>query len=123
MNIRSVSNPAQVLAKENIEESKTIRSNETADREANGQQSQGETNDGYRPLTAEELDQVIEKIKANEGIQRHGLLVQVSHENDTKVLKIESPDGQLVKRFVERDLYNFLFSRSSDDIQLVKKTA
>lgn len=121
MNIRSVSNPAQVLAKEKIEASKTIKSDQTDDREANGQQPFADP-EAYRPLTDEEVESVMEKMKSNEGIQKHGLLVKLYHENDQKIVKIESPDGKIIKRFVERDLY-FFMKESQEGIHLLSKTA
>ncbi len=122
MNIRSVSNPAVVPGKENIESSKGIKSGETDEREGNGQQPYGD-GESYRELTEEETEQVLEKLKSHDGIQKHGLIVKLTKENDQNVVKIETPDGQVVKRINERDLYFFLFQESEDDMHLVNKTA
>ena len=122
MNIRSLSNPAQVLAKDKIEASKTIKSDEADEREANGQQPFADP-DQYRPLTEEELEKVLEKMRANEGIQKNGLIVKLYEENGQKIVKIEAPDGNVVKRFVEKDLYFFLYQNGEDAIQLVNKSA
>lgn len=122
MNIRSLSNPAQVLAKDEVEAQKGIKSNETTDREANGQQSREET-DSFRSLTDEEIEQVLEKIRSNDGIQKHGLLVHLSEETGQKIVRIETPEGEIVKRFIERDLYYYLLQGQSDDLQLVKRVA
>jgi hypothetical protein len=122
MNIRSLSNPAQVLAKDKLEASKTIRSDGADEREANGQQTYGDA-ESYRSLTDEEIEQVIEKILSNEGIQKSGLIVKPYKENNQNLVKLETPDGKVVKRFIERDLFFFLFNTSKDDIQLVNKTA
>ena len=121
MNIRSVSNPAQVLAKDKIEASQTIKSDQTDDREANGQQPFADP-EAYRPLTDEEVEAVMEKMRSNEGIQKNGLLVKLYNENDQKVVKIEAPDGKVIKRFVERDLY-FFMQESQNEIKLVNKSA
>ena len=122
MNIRSVSNPAQVLAKDKIEASKTIKSDETDEREANGQQPFADQ-EAHRPLKEEEVEQVLAKIKDNEGIKNSGLSVILTEEAGQKIVKIMAPDGKVVRRFVERDLYFFLYESSKDDIHLVNKTA
>ena len=123
MNIRSLSNPPPVMGKEKLESSQTIKSDNTEDREANGQQLSGGTQDEYRPLTEEELEQIVEKVKNNEAIVKSGLVVKLVAENDQRLLFIESPDGQVLRRFVERDLFQFLQQPTDEPIQLVKKTA
>ncbi len=122
MNIRSVSNPAPLLGKEKVEASKTIKSDETSEREGNGQQPYPD-GEAHRALTDEELDQVVEKIKAHDGIQKNGLLVKLVEENGQKIVKLETPEGKIVKRFVERDLYFFLTHSGSEEFHLVNKSA
>lgn len=123
MNIRSLSNPSPVLGKEKIEAAKSsIKSDETAEREANGQQPFSDPEE-HRPLTEEETEKVLEKIKAHEGIQKNGLLVSMVEENGQKIVKIETSDGKILKRFVERDLFHFLMQGQNEDIHLVDKSA
>lgn len=122
MNIRSVSNPGVVMGKEKIEASKTIKSEDTDEREANGQQPFSDP-ESHRELTEEEAEQVLEKIRSNEGIKNSGLLVKLVEENGQKIVKIEAPDGKVIKRFVERDLYFFLQQSADGDIHLVNKSA
>lgn len=122
MNIRNLSNPAQVLAKAKIEASKSIKSDNTDDRDGNGQQPFADP-EGYRPLTEDEIAQVIEKLKNNDGIRKHGLEVQFSIENDNKIVKLLTPDGQTIKRLVERDLFFYLFKEGTEELQLLRKTA
>ncbi len=63
MNIRSVSNPVPVKSGDKIEaERRDLKSDQTTDRDANGQQAYGD-GDAYRPLTEEELQTVIEKLR------------------------------------------------------------
>ena len=123
MNIRSLSNPAQVLGKENIESAKSIKSSETAEREANGQQAQGESPDFHRPLSEEEVEQVLEKLRSHEGIQQSELQVHAYTENNQNIVKIESPEGQVVKTILERELFFYLFQEDKDSLKLVAKSA
>lgn len=122
MNIRNLSNPAQVLAKDKIDASKAIKSDNTDDRDANGQQSHSDTKP-HRPLTDEEMGKVVEKLKSNDGIKKHGLEIQVSIENDVKIVKILTPEGQTIRRFIESELYFYLFKDGAEDLQLLRKSA
>lgn len=122
MNIRSLSNPAQVLAKDKIEASKSIKSDETSEREANGQQTHSDS-EKHRPLSESEIQDIIKKLEDNEGVKHNNLIVKHRVENNRNIIVIESPEGQLIRRFVERDLF-FLWQQSSEDeIQLLNKTA
>ena len=124
MNIRSLSNPAQVLAKDKLDELKGIKSNETSDREANGQQlHDGEKPDFYRPLTPEEIEQVLVKIRSHEGIMKSDLVVNAYVENEKNIVKIESPEGQVIKRIFEKELFFYLFQEDKDSLHLVERAA
>lgn len=122
MNIRSLSNPAQVLAKDKIEASRQIKSDQTEEREGNGQQTHGD-GEAHRPLTPEELEQVLKKIRSIDGIESNGLLVKLVEENGQKVVKIEDPTGKVVRRFVERDLFFYLNQSQDAPVRLVDKSA
>ncbi len=122
MNIRSLSNPSPVMGKEKIEASQTIKSDETSEREGNGQQPFPD-HESHRPLTEDELETVVEKIRAHDGIQKNGLIVMLVEENGQKIVKVETPEGKPVKRFVERDLFFFLSQSADQEIHLVDKSA
>lgn len=122
MNIRSISNPAQVLAKESIESTKAIKSDETSDREGNGQQPQSDTDDS-RPLNEQEVEEVIGKISAHEGVQRNGLIVKHEFINNQNIVVIEDPSGNQVRRFTESDLYHLWKQTHQDEIQLLRRKA
>jgi len=122
MNIRSLSNPAQVPALDRLEGSKAIKSDQTGDREPNGQQPRDEADD-FRPLTEAEVQTVLEKIKKHEGVLQHGLLVELQMESQRPIVMIKAPDGQTLRRFVERDLFSMLFKSSPEEVQLLKRTA
>lgn len=123
MNIRSLSNPAQVLAQEKVDSMRRdIKSDHTTERDANGQQPFRDP-PPRRPLTDEELEQVLDKLRNHEGIQRHQLQVNLYVEGDQKIVKIESNEGQIVKRLLERDLFDYLFGEPGNNFHLVKRTA
>ena len=122
MNIRSLSNPAQVFARDKINSAKTIKSDETADREANGQQTYGDGNPG-ESLSDEQLQQALERVKEHEGIKKSGLLVDLVVQNNQNFIIISSPDGETVRRFSERDMAGLLESAKTESLRLVDKTA
>lgn len=123
MNIRSVSNPAVIVAKDKIEAERTIKSEVTDERESFQQDPRNGSN-SFRPLTPEEVEKVVEKLKSHEGVQRHNFQVVPTFENGQNIVKILSPDGQVLRRFIEQDLYHYLHSSPLDNsLQLVKKSA
>ena len=123
MNIRSVSNPAQLLAKDKIEANKKdIRSDQAEERDADGRQPYGEGRP-RRPLTEEELEKVVDKIKAHEGIQKHNLEVLLIQEGNQNIVKIQDQEGKVIKRIVEAALFDYLYEGQDEGFQLVKKTA
>ena len=123
MNIRSLSNPAQILAQDKIEgQKKDIRSSQTADRDANGQQAFGGQAE-ERALSEEELQQVLEKIQNHPGLLANGLVAELVIENDRPWVVIKDPEGQLVKKINQRYLQEYLEQGQAEDFSLVRKTA
>jgi|GEM_PF-3290786 len=123
MNIRSVSNPLLVKSGDKIEaERRDLKSDQTTDRDGNGQQAYGD-NDSHRPLTEEELKTVVEKLKQHEGISKHGLNVLLTLSGDRPVVTIEDNQGKIIKRLTERHLFEYLFQDESEPLSLVRRTA
>lgn len=123
MNIRSLSNPAQILAQDKVEaKRREIQSDSATERDADGKRDTNEERP-WRQLTAEELEQVLEKLRNHEGIQRNQLQVNLYVQGEQKVAKIEDSEGNIIKRILERDLFFYLFEENSNNFHLVKKTA
>ncbi|MCB0377086.1 MAG: hypothetical protein KDD33_01210 [Bdellovibrionales bacterium] len=123
MNIRSVSNPAQVRAQEKVQaERQTIKSDTTSEREANGQQLFGD-GEAHRPLTEEEIERLLKKLKSHPGISQNNLKVEFTHENGKQVVYIRSQENETIRRFVEADLFHYLYKEDKEAMHLLSKTA
>ena len=123
MNIRSLSNPAQILAQDKIDgQKRDIRSSQTADRDANGQQAFGDGGK-ERSLNEEELQQVLEKIQNHPGIKANGLIVEALVEEDRPWVVVKDPAGKIIKKINGMQLSQYLDADDPESFSLVRKTA
>lgn len=123
MNIRSVSNPGQVRAQDKIEsDRRDLKSDQATDRDGNGQQAFGDGS-GYRSLTEEELQQVLDKLKKHKGILKNSLSVVLTFEGKLPFISIETLEGQRIKKLNEKQLFEYLFQDVEDVLSLVRRVA
>ena len=122
MNIRSVSALTYLLAKEKISDSKPIKSSDAEDREAQGESGFSSEN-FHRSLNEEEMQQVLEKISSNEGILMSGLSVEHIVKNKKNFVYIKTPEGQVVRKIGDRELFSYLLEEDGDSFHLVQKSA
>ena len=123
MNIRSLSNPAQILGKEKVEaDRKDIKSDQATDRDGNGQQAFGDQS-GFRSLTEEELQEVVGKLKNHQGVQKHSLSVTLQYQGHIPFVELSDATGKLIKRLTERHLFDYLFVADNEAFSLVRRTA
>lgn len=123
MNIRSLSNPAQILAQDKIEgQKRDLKSSQASDRDANGQQTFGDGGE-ERAMSQEELQEVLWRIQNHEGIQANGLLVELIFENNKPWLAVKDPQGNLIKKINQKQMSLYLDQGNAEDFSLVRKTA
>lgn len=124
MNIRSLSNPQAASAVEakalKVKEAERIETKDTTERDADGQQSYGNPK---RPVTEEELEQILKALKAHKGIVENNLRVEVGEENGVKVLRILDKENHLVRRVIEENFYELLSFISDSKPSLLNKAA
>lgn len=122
MNIRSLSGLAQqVLLPEKAGEKKeTLKLQDTADRDADGRQSQS---DKRRPVTEEELKKILESLKNNPGILSHNLTVQLVEENEIRLILITNPEGKTIRRIPQESFYQLLDNMDLANGRILNKAA
>lgn len=121
MNIRSLSQLPTVISTNKIKEAAaTIKPHDTAERDADGRQPFGEKK---RPVTPEELEQILEGLKKHPGVLAHQLQVSLVEEETRKVIYIKSPEGETLRRVVEEDFYYLLESLDQPNGRIFNKTA
>lgn len=88
-----------------------VRTHNSADRDPNGRQDGQEKEPKHR-LTQQEFDDALKVLESNPGLKANGLTIKVEHEDDVRVVKIVDPDGKLVRRLSESQLW--LSTRDKD---------
>jgi len=111
MNIKSII-PAPVLPFE--PKSKVdgkVRSEATADRDADGRHGQAEP-ELKRHLKPDEFEEALKALGENPGIKSNNLTIKVETHDDCRVILIVDPTGQIVRRLSENQLW--LATRDKD---------
>ena len=108
MNIKSLG-PQLVLPieqKPRAEGSKNVKTHESgADRDADGRQQQGE-GELKRHLTDEEILECMDKLRQLSGVKNNNLRVRLVTEDGIKKIVIEDPQGNVVRRLSESQLWS-----------------
>ena len=116
MDIRSINgiiNNTAATTRADNEKKAEIKSDSSHERDANGQMFRGQE-EGPRELTEEELNRVIETLKAHPGVKDNNLTVSVRAINDKHFVLIEDPTGKVVRRVAAKDLWHLLKDTDKD---------
>lgn len=125
MNIRSLSNP-QLPTKVDTESSKVraaetaVKTHDATERDADGRQP---FQDQRRPVTQEELDEIIKAIREHEGVKTNNFKVELLEEHGQQVLYVKTQEGQTVRRVTESNFYELLSFIDQSNPRLLNKSA
>ena len=105
MNIKSVfSAPITPIdPKQKVEGN--ARAKSSGDRDGNGRQEQQEP-ELKRHLTQQEFDDAIKVLEQTPGLKANNLKIKVEQQGDHKVIYIVAPDGAIVRRLSESQLWS-----------------
>lgn len=105
MNIKSVvTNPIiPVDSKQKIE--KNARAQSSTDRDADGRRDQGQ-NEQNRHLSQQEFDDALKTLENLPGLKSNRLTIKVEAHEDHRVVLIVAPDGKIVRRLSENQLWS-----------------
>ena len=123
MDIKGVLNavlPMNLRGKEKVE--RTIKSDSTTDRDANGQMPGG-GQDQHPPMSDEQFKRALEHLRALDVVKDHSLSVEVSESEGKKFVLLKEPSGKVVRRIPEAELWSLQASKNSEKGQLLRKTA
>lgn len=104
MNIKSITSNPVLPVDPKAKVDTAIRAQHSTERDANGRQSASE-DESKRQLNDEEFEQALETLKENPGLKSNGLIVRVEAAGKSRVVTIESPDGLVVRRLSESQLW------------------
>jgi uncharacterized FlaG/YvyC family protein len=113
--------PINIRGKEKVE--KTIKSDSTSDRDANGQMASGGDQQQHPPMTDEQLKKAIEHLKAHAVVREQNLSVQLYEIEGKKFVLIKEPSGKVVRRIPESELWTLQVVKDNEKGQLLQKTA
>lgn len=113
--------PSEIRSVEKIE--RTIKSDETHDRDANGQQAFGQNEKEHKePMTEEQLEKALEHLRNLPATKEHKWQIELEATATGRFVLVKDNLGTLIRRIPELDLWS-LPSDQSPKGQLLKKSA
>lgn len=111
-----------VRSVENI--GKTIKSDTTHDRDANGQEAYQQQNQGeqHPPMSDEQLEKAMEHLRKLPATKEHKWTIELETKDDSKFVLVKDNLGTIIRRIPEADLWT-LPSDDSPRGQLLKRSA
>lgn len=125
MDIKNVLNailPIGVNPKSKVE--KTIKTDSTTDRDANGQMGYDQQGEKEKPpMTDEQLKKAMDHLKNLAVVKDHNLSVVLTELEGKKFVLIKEPSGKVVRRIAEAELWTLQVVKDTEKGQLLRKTA
>ena len=126
MNIKGmVSNILPSIETRNVEPTgKTIKSDTTHDRDANGQEAYQQQGDPEHrePMSDEQLEKALEHLRGLSGVKEHKWTIHLLVEETGRFALVKDNLGNIIRRIPEYDLWT-LPSDDSPKGQLLKRSA
>ncbi|MGZ3743980.1 MAG: flagellar protein FlaG [Pseudobdellovibrionaceae bacterium] len=102
---------------------RTIKSDSTSDRDANGQQAGGGEQQQREPMTEEQINKAIEHLRNIPGVKEHNWSVELSVVENKKFVLVKDTSGNIIRRIPELDLWTLTDGNDSGKGQLFTKSA
>lgn len=114
-------NPLNVLRANKTE--KAIKSENTHEREGNGQMPFGENPEHHPPMDDQQFQEAIEQLKKLNVFKDHLLELKIEVIEGKKVILVHEPSGKVVRRILESELWTLKNLKENDKGQLLSKSA
>ncbi len=119
--------PIQTNVSKKIENAKrAIKSENTTDRDGNGQQQyQSQDQQQHGPMSDEEFQKAFKYLQELPAVKEHHLLLEVQLIDGKRFIFLKESDGKTVRRISEHELWSLAVLKSPDSKkgQLLSKTA
>lgn len=103
---------------------RTIKSDMTQDRDANGQQPQDDSQKKHdEPMSEEQLNKCLEHLRQLPAVKENNWQIELSEIEGRRFVLVLDPQGTLIRRFPESDLWTLPVDLADHKGQLLKKTA
>ncbi|MBV2168991.1 MAG: hypothetical protein KUL82_09805 [Bdellovibrio sp.] len=101
---------------------KTIKSDETHDRDANGQETYSGQQQQREPMTEEQLERAMEHLRSLPAMKEHKWTVHLENEDGARFVIVKDNLGAVIRRIPELELWS-LPTDNSPRGQLLKRSA
>lgn len=102
---------------------KTIKADESHERDANGQQAFGDSRREQGPMSDEQFEQAQKLMENLPSVKEHNWKIEKLIENEKKFLIVKDNIGNVIRRIPEIDLWTLPFDKDARTGQLLKKSA
>lgn len=102
---------------------KTIKSGSTTDRDANGQQTGSGEERPHEPMSDEQFEKALAHLRGLPVVKDHGLEIEVQTLNDKRFVLLKEPNGKVVRRIPELELWDLLRVKPNEKGQILRKSA
>ncbi|MBX2988603.1 MAG: hypothetical protein KF802_11965 [Bdellovibrionaceae bacterium] len=124
MNIKGLLGPQIMPAVRPTEKvDRTIHSDRSNDRDANGQQLYDEGRKEKPPMSEEQLQKALEHLRHLPAVREHKWTVQLATEDDKRCVLIKDNLGTLIRKIPEAELWSLPLDEPTSKGHLLKKTA
>lgn len=113
--------PLPVINRERVERS--ISSEKASDREGNGQASYDGNEKQHPPMTEEQFQQAIEHLRNLPAVKDNHLEVIAEVREDKRIVILREPNGKVIRRIRENELWTLQAVKDSDKGQLLSRSA
>lgn len=114
-------NPLAIQGPERVE--KGIKSDTTHDREGNGQMPSGNDSEHREPMSEDQFEQAIEHLKKHQVFKDNNLEILVQKVESKRFVIIREPNGKVLRRIPESELWSLQAIKDNEKGQLLSKTA
>ena len=125
MDIRNVLHailPANLRSVERSE--KPIKMDSATDRDGNGQMPFGDqSGQHHQPMNEEQFKKCMDHLRELEAVKNHSLSVEEYLVEKKRFVLLKEPNGKLIRRISEDELWTLIESKEEQKGQLLRKTA
>lgn len=121
MNIRSILPKLTPLeSRIRVETNKEVNLQQSTERDAN-ERHPGKEPHPERALTEEEIKKALQILSELPGLQEHSLQLRLISGEKGNVILVEGPQGEIVRRLTDHDLWQVLINQSKKTGQFLDK--
>lgn len=102
---------------------RAIKSDSATDRDANGQMPGQDQQEKHPPMSEDQLKKCIEHLKDLPVVKDHNLEVELVQVEGKNFVLIKEPDGKVVRRIHEEELWSLKDVKENEKGQLLRRTA